>query len=130
MPPSAGSVNGFHFGETKMRPTISIIALAALFTACGEASTDDDAGSGAGGANDGVAGAGDSGAAGAGEEPDPTSALTTNVWGDDGATGYLYTVRSLAEGTASLEDAIEIPGGAWIYGREGDRFVYVSSGEL
>src|SRR5688572_10686696 len=55
--------------------------------------------------------------------------LTSNVWGDDGATGYLYTVRSLASGTATLEDAVEFPGGAWLYGRDGDRFVYVSSGE-
>jgi hypothetical protein len=47
-------------------------------------------------------------------------ALISNVWGDDGATGYLYTVRSLASGTATLADAIELPGGAWLYGRDGE----------
>jgi len=56
-------------------------------------------------------------------------AMTSNVWGDDGATGYLYTVGSLEAGSASLEQAIELPGGGWLSGRDGDRFVYVSSGE-
>jgi hypothetical protein len=65
---------------------------------------------------------------GEGSSPD-LYVLTSNVWGDDGATGYLYTVRSLASGTATLENAVEFPGGAWLYGRDGDRFVYVSSGE-
>jgi hypothetical protein len=55
--------------------------------------------------------------------------MTSNVWGQSGATGYLYTVRSLASGEATLEQAIELAGGAWLSGREGDRFVYVSSGD-
>jgi hypothetical protein len=63
------------------------------------------------------------------ESSGPVYALTSNVWGDDGATGYLYTVRSLASGKATLGDAIEFPGGAWLYGRDGDGFIYVSSGE-
>lgn len=113
-----------------MRTIFSTIALVALFGGCSEAAKDEDARDGSGGSNPGAAGAADSGAAGAGEEPAAIYALTTNVWGDDGATGYLYTVRSLSEGSASLDAAIEVPGGAWIYGREGERFVYVSSGEL
>jgi hypothetical protein len=56
-------------------------------------------------------------------------AMTSNVWGTEGATGYLYTVESLSEGEANLDNAIELPGGAWLTGREQDRFVYVSSGE-
>lgn len=56
-------------------------------------------------------------------------ALTSNVWGTDGATGYLYTVSSLASGEPDLDEAIEFPGGAWLTGREGHPAVYVSSGE-
>jgi hypothetical protein len=59
----------------------------------------------------------------------PVYVLTSNVWGESGATGYLYTVRSLAAGEATLQSAIELPGGAWLSGRDGDRFVYVSSGD-
>jgi hypothetical protein len=55
--------------------------------------------------------------------------MTSNVWGDTGATGYLYTVNSLEPGEASLARASELPGGAWLSGREKDRFVYVSSGD-
>jgi len=56
-------------------------------------------------------------------------ALTTNVWGTDGATGYLYTIDSVGSGEPSLDDAIELPGGAWLTGREGLPAVFVSSGE-
>jgi hypothetical protein len=73
--------------------------------------------------------AGDEGAAPSGASDEPVYVMTSNVWGTDGATGYLYTVRSLAGGTARLEKAIEFPGGAWLTGRDGDRFVYVSSGQ-
>jgi hypothetical protein len=72
------------------------------------------------------AGAGGPDSTGGGE---PVFALTSNVWGDTGATGYLYTARSLAGGTATLDRALELPGGAWLTGRDGDRYVYVSSGE-
>jgi len=80
-------------------------------------------GSGAGGF------AGADGAAGAPSTAAALYAMTSNVWGTDGATGYLYTVGSLAEGNAGLDQAIEFPGGAWLTGRAGEPFVYVSSGE-
>jgi hypothetical protein len=62
-------------------------------------------------------------------EGEPVYVLTSNVWGTDGATGYLYTTSSLAEGAPDLDRAVEFPGGAWLTGRHGDRYVYVSSGD-
>lgn len=60
----------------------------------------------------------------------PAFAMTTNVWGTDGATGYLFTVPSLDGGPApNLAAAIELPGGGWLTGHAGDPAVYVSSGE-
>lgn len=56
-------------------------------------------------------------------------ALTSNMWGTDGATGYLYTIDSVENGEPSLDGAIELSGGAWLTGREGLSSVYVSSGE-
>src|SRR5688500_3183558 len=61
-------------------------------------------------------------------EGEAVYALTSNVWGTDGAMGYLYTASSLSEGAPGLEPAIEFPGGAWLTGRDGGRYVYVSSG--
>lgn len=87
----------------------------------GEAGTP---GQGDGGEHD--AGAGGTGA---GEPGPPVYAMTSNVWGTDGATGYLYTLPSLVEGEPSLDRAIELPGGAWLTGRTGEPYVYVSSGE-
>jgi hypothetical protein len=55
--------------------------------------------------------------------------MTSNVWGPDGATGYLYGVSSLEDGAPSLSRAIEFAGGAWLTGRDGSRSVYVSSGD-
>jgi hypothetical protein len=63
------------------------------------------------------------------EAGEPVYVMTSNVWGPEGATGYLYSVSSLAEGEPSLERAIELPGGAWLTGRDGHRYVYVSSGD-
>jgi hypothetical protein len=63
------------------------------------------------------------------DSPGELYVMTSNVWGESGATGYLYTVRSLASGEATLEQAVELAGGAWLSGREGDRSVYVSSGD-
>ena len=65
----------------------------------------------------------------AGTPDKPLYALTTNVWGTEGATGYLYTVDSVASGEPSLDRAVELPGGAWLTAREGEPSVYVSSGE-
>jgi hypothetical protein len=64
-----------------------------------------------------------------GTEGDPVYVLTSNVWGTEGATGYLYTVSSLAKGDPNLDRAIELSGGAWLTGREGAPYVYVSSGD-
>lgn len=73
----------------------------------------------------------DTGAGGTvgGEPESPVYVMTSNVWGTDGATGYLYTLPSLSEGEPNLDNAIELPGGAWLTGRTGEPYVYVSSGE-
>jgi hypothetical protein len=95
-----------------MKATIRVVAGICMFApaiGCGS----DESGEGPGGNGAG----------------DPVYAMTSNVWGTDGATGYLYTVRSLATGAPSLASAIEFPGGAWVTGRDGSPFVYVSSGE-
>jgi hypothetical protein len=107
--------------------TLALCAALAI-SACGEeapssrASGSDNGGDGAG---DPGSGANEGGAA----SREPLYVLTSNVWGTDGAMGYLYTVPSLASGSATLDHAIEFGGGAWIAGRDGDRFVYVSSGD-
>jgi hypothetical protein len=62
-------------------------------------------------------------------EGEPVYALTSNVWGTDGAMGYLYTASSLSDGAPDLDHAIEFPGGAWLSGRDGDPYVYVSSAD-
>jgi hypothetical protein len=97
-----------HFYPFKTHLALLTVA-AALGVACG----------GENDSNDGPTGA----------EGDPVYVLTSNVWGTEGATGYLYTVSSLMDGDPNLDRAIELPGGAWLTGREGDPYVYVSSGD-
>ncbi|MFZ5893344.1 MAG: hypothetical protein ACOY0T_19950 [Myxococcota bacterium] len=85
--------------------------------------------SGSGGSSVATGGSPDSQGGAPGSSSGALYALTSNVWGPDGATGYLYTVPLLEEGVADLGSAIELPGGAWLTGNPGEPYVYVSSGE-
>jgi hypothetical protein len=137
----------------RLAPLLASIAIAAVTVSC---SDDDDTpekengnaarspgqgGEGSGGGNKATAGEGNGEAApgvggsaaaaggGDGGVEVPIFAMTTNVWGTEGATGYLFTLPSLAGGEPTLDNAIEVAGGAWLTGVTGEPYVYVSSGE-
>lgn len=65
---------------------------------------------------------------GAGNEP--LYVVSANVFGADATTGYLVTLPSLAANEVpDYEAAVEIPGGAYVYGRNGEGRFYTGSAE-
>jgi hypothetical protein len=128
----------------RIAPLLASIIVAAVTMSCSDDTPDDEngnaagspgqAGEGSGGGSKATAGEGNGGGSagaggGDGAVDAPVFAMTTNVWGTEGATGYLFTLPSLAEGEPTLDNAIEIAGGAWLTGITGEPYVYVSSGE-
>jgi hypothetical protein len=113
----------------RIAPLLASIVVAAVTMSCSDDEDKPADENGNTAASPGQAGEGSGGGGSGGDVAAPVFAMTSNVWGTDGVMGYLFTLPSLAEGEPNLDNAIELPGGAWLTGVTGEPYVYVSSGE-